>query len=192
MTKFILVRHGEPTYDEVRPNNMVLAPLTENGKNEVLKMCENEIFENSDMLISSPYTRAIQTASIIGMKYNLIVRPEFLLHEWMVCPEYICYSSGKFIRNLKIAKKEWKQYLMNPDFVFSEETESLLSVRKRALFVLERYCKYNKVIVVSHGMLISMLFNDEVKLHTGDFVVVTSEELEKNFDFKPKKMILEK
>lgn len=192
MTKFILIRHGEPTYDEVislgfKGHGIALAPLTENGINEVLKLCENKELEGSDILISSPYTRAMQTASIIGMKHNLMVNVEILLHEWLVDVHHNYNSTYEFTKNIKLAKKEWEEYLKNPNFVFSEDTESLLSVRNRALSVLENYCSYNKVIVVTHGLLISMLFNDKVRINTGDFTIVTSEELENNFNFKPKK-----
>jgi len=70
MTKFILVRRREPTYDEVgklgfKGHGIALAPLTSEGIKEVEKTSENKIFENSDVLISSPYTRTMQTA-----KYN--------------------------------------------------------------------------------------------------------------------------
>ena len=197
MTKFILVRHGEPTYEEVislgfKGHGLAFSPLTENGINEVLKTAENEFFSDSDILISSPYTRAMQTASIIGNKYNLMVNVEVLLHEWIVDTNNNYNSNEEFIKNIKLAKKEWEMYLANPNFEFSKETESLLSVRKRILSVLERYCDYDKVIVVAHGLLISMLFEKKLKLHTGEFVVTTSEELEKKFDFVPKKLVKRK
>ena len=77
MTKYILVRHGQPTYEEVinlgfKGHGIALAPLTERGIEEVKKTIKNKIFEDSDILISSPYPRAMQTASIIGKKYNRI------------------------------------------------------------------------------------------------------------------------
>lgn len=194
MTKFILVRHGKTSYDEVvsygfKGHGIAFAPLTEDGINEVLRMCENDVFEGSDVLISSPYTRTMQTASIIGEKYNLLVNVEILLHEWIVDTTNSYNSTDEFVKNIKLAKNEWLEYLENPDFNFSECTESLLSVRKRILSVLEKYCNYDKVIVVAHGLLISMLFEQKMKLNTGDFTVITSEELEERFDFKPKRLI---
>jgi len=142
MTKFILVRHGEPTYEEVislgfKGHGLAFAPLTENGINEVLKTADSDVFSDSDILISSPYTRALQTASIIGNKHNLMVNVEVLLHEWIVDANNKYNSNDEFIKNIKLAKKEWEMYLANPNFEFSKETESLLSVRKRILSVLE-------------------------------------------------------
>lgn len=194
MTKFILVRHGEPTYDEVgklgfKGHGIALAPLTSEGIKEVEKTSENEIFENSDILISSPYTRTMQTASIIANKYNLRVNVEVLLHEWIPDLTHNYNTVEEFTNNIRIAKNEWQERLVNPNYILSDKVESLENVRKRALSVLERYCNYNKVIVVSHGLLISMLFNEKVRLNTGDFIVTTSQELEKNFDFHPKKIL---
>ena len=81
MTEFILVRHGEPTYKELRDlgfkgHGFSLAPLTEKGIQEVKEISKNEVFVNSDILISSPYTRAIQTASIIANEYNMDINVE--------------------------------------------------------------------------------------------------------------------
>jgi len=112
-----------------------------------------------------------------------------LLHEWIPDLTHNYNTVEEFTNNIRIAKNDWQERLVNPNYILSDKVESLENVRKRALSVLERYCNYNKVIVVSHGLLISMLYNEKVRLHTSDFIVTTSEELEKNFDFHPKKIL---
>ncbi len=193
MTKFIFVRHGEPTYDEVEKLGFIgsgldLAPLTDKGIMEVKETAKNKIFENSDILIASPYTRTMQTASIIASKWGLDINVELLLHEWLPDMTYTYKESEKFRENLKIAREEWENYQNDPSFKFSDKYETLENVRKRGLSVLEKYCDYDKVIVVAHLIFISMFFKDKIKLKTGEFIVTTSEELEKNFDFHPKKL----
>lgn len=188
MTKFILVRHGQPTYDEVikegfKGHGIAFAPLTTKGINEVKASAENSIFESSDILISSPYTRAMQTASIIGRRYNLDVNVELLLHEWIVDYSNSYNTTEQFLKNIRRAKDEYKKSLDNPLFEFSVEFESLPHVRQRAISVLQKYLSYNKVIVVSHGLLINTLLNG-IKLDTGSFVMVSSEDI-----IKEKKMI---
>lgn len=188
MTKYILVRHGEPTYKELislgyDKDKFSWAPLTEKGILDVEKISENKIFENSDILICSPYTRAMQTASIIGSRYNLKINPEILLHEWL--PSTFA-TNEEFIYKIHLARKEWKLKYENPDFVYSSSFESFESVTNRVLGVLEKYTDYDKVIVVAHGILISMLFDNEVRLHTAEFTTITSDELEEKFDFHPK------
>ena len=189
MTKYILVRHGEPTYDEVinagfKGHGLALAPLTKKGIQEVKKIAKNEVFKDSDILISSPYTRAMQTASIIAQENKLDINVEILLHEWIVDLNNNYNKEEQFLQNIKKAKSEWEQKQINPDFKYSDDIEPLESVRNRALKVLSKYTNYNKVIVVCHGLLISMLFKERIRLKTGDFISVTDKELNNNF--KPK------
>lgn len=184
MTKFVLVRHGEPTYDELvqlgfRGYGLGLAPLTENGIKEIEELSENSIFDNSDILLSSPYTRAMQTASIIARKLNMSINVEVKLHEWIPDLTNNYNTNEEFINNLHIAKAEWNKYLNDPSFTFNEKIESLKHVCERALSVLEKYYDYDKVIVIAHGLLIRTLFNEKVKLHTGEFIETTSDDLEK-------------
>lgn len=191
MTEFILVRHGEPTYDEVvdagfRGHGLALAPLSDKGIKEVKEIAKNDIFKNSDILISSPYTRAMQTASIIAKENDLDVNVEVLLHEWIPDLSNNYNTTEEFLKLIRLAKDEYVNSKNVPDFKFSDKTESLLHVRQRAFTTLEKYINYDKVIVVCHGLLISTLFKEKVKLHTGDFVMVTSDYLEENFSFNSK------
>lgn len=191
MTEFILVRHGEPTYDEVvdagfRGHGLALAPLSDKGIKEVKEIAKNDIFKNSDILISSPYTRAMQTASIIAKENDLDVNVEVLLHEWIPDLSNNYNTTEEFLKLIRLAKDEYVKSKNVPNFKFSDKTESLLHVRQRAFTTLEKYINYDKVIVVCHGLLISTLFKEKVKLHTGDFVMVTSDYLEENFSFNSK------
>lgn len=194
MTQFVLVRHGEPTYDEViqlgfKGHGIALAPLTENGIQQVKGIANHPIFQDSDILISSPYTRTMQTAQIIASQHHLDIHVEVLLHEWLPDLSHNYHTEEEFLTAIRLAKYEWEQKMIHSDFEFSPNVESLENVRKRALQVLEKYCDYHKVIVVTHGLLISMLFTDKIRLKTGDFIMVTSDELEKQFDFHPKQYV---
>ena len=189
MAKFILVRHGEAKYDQLvnagfKGQGLALAPLTEKGIKEVEKTAKNEIFKNSDLLIASPYTRTMQTASIIGGKYNLSINVELLLHEWIPDLTNSHNTQEEFLRNIKIAKREWQEYQTNKDIIFNDKIESIKHVRERALSVLEKYENYGKVIVVTHGLLISTLFKEKIRLHTGDFIEINSEQLNQIKEYK--------
>ena len=185
MTKFILVRHGEPTYDEViklnfKGTGLALAPLTPKGINEVKKTAENKIFENSDILISSPYTRAMQTASIIGQKYNLDINVEPLLHEWIPDLSNNYNTEEEFLELIRIAKSDWELKKQNHNHICSFKTEALEHVQTRAIDALSKYLNYDKIIVVSHGLLISTLFKEKIKLQTAGFIMVTDSEINEN------------
>lgn len=189
MTKFILIRHGETSYNEVKNlgfkgHGLALSPLNSNGIKEIETLSKNKIFENSDILISSPYTRAMQTASIIGNKYNLKVNVELLLHEWLPDLTYEYNDELVFFKNYKIAFKEYKMKQEGKNFTYNDKIESLENLKTRAINTLRKYYGYNKVIVVTHSLLIHLLFNEQIKLHTGEYVVITDEELENNFKQK--------
>ena len=178
MTKFILIRHGEPTYKEVenlgfKGHGFDLAPLTSNGILEVKETIKDEIFKNSDILISSPYTRTMQTASIITSKYNLDINVEILLHEWIPDLTGTYHTKEEMVRNLRIARRAFEGKTKTEDLTFINNIEPLEEVKKRGLLVLDKYTNYNKVIVVTHGMMINMLTNK--KLHTGDYTVLNYE-----------------
>ena len=184
MTKFVLVRHGEATYDELiklgfSGYGFSLAPLTTNGIRTIKELSNNSVFSNSNILISSPYTRALETASIIGNKINKDIIIEIGLHEWIPDLTNSYNTVEEFTKNIRIAKDEWNKYLTNPNLTFNEKIESLKSVRERALSTLSKYYDYDKVIVVSHGLLISMLFDEKVRLKPGEFIETTSNDLDK-------------
>ena len=71
MTTFYLVRHGEPTYKPVDVRKFIghgrdLAPLTKNGIEGVKKTANDSRLKNCEIIVSSPYTRALQTAAILS------------------------------------------------------------------------------------------------------------------------------
>lgn len=185
MTKFILVRHGKPTYDEVvklgfKGTGLALAPLTPKGISDVKKTAENQIFENSDILISSPYTRAMQTASIIAQKQNLDITVEPLLHEWIPDLSNNYNTEEEFLKLIKIAKHDWELKKQNHDYICNFKTEAINHVQDRAITVLSKYLDYNKVIVVSHELLISTLFQNKTSLKTAGFIMITDKEINTN------------
>ena len=183
MTKFILVRHGKPTFDEVeklgfKGIGVNLAPLTEEGMLQVKETAKDEIFKNSDILISSPYTRAMQTASILANELNLDVNVEVNLHEWLPDLTNQYNSKSQLINNLVIAKEEYEDMHESANPLYHPFIEPLENVKKRAIYTLEKYYNYNQVIVVSHSVLIYMLTGK--KINTGRYTAITSLDLVKH------------
>ena len=155
MTQFILVRHGEPRYDEVEARRYFglaynYGKLTSDGVLQAKTVANNPLLKDADLIIASPYTRALQTASIISRKLNLELEIELDLHElnidktlefkltnWNVVIDE--YREQKGIRNEK-TKYPWESY---------EELQT------RVNHVLDKYKNYKKVIVVCHEFVIS-------------------------------------
>ncbi len=88
MTKFYLVRHGEPDYTVVDKNKLNKpqynsAPLTADGIWQAERVAEDLRLKNADLIVSSPYTRALQTAALMNNALQLPLRVEYDLHEWL-------------------------------------------------------------------------------------------------------------
>lgn len=69
MALFYLIRHGEPTYDHLLEHGFCgfgrdLAPLTEAGKQQAELTAKDARLKGAALIVSSPYTRALQTAQI--------------------------------------------------------------------------------------------------------------------------------
>lgn len=151
MTKFILVRHATPNYTKILNMKMnkyyatSLAPLSKKGLNEANLLSNNPLLKDSDIIISSPFTRALETALILNTNdLELIIEPN--LHEWL---------------------PDINHKYFNDNYDYIGPFESIKSINKRSLNVLKKYLNYNKVIVVSHKFVIYSLIKKDTKM--GDF-----------------------
>ena len=80
--EIIFVRHAEPDYilaDEYKMNQIEknVAPLTKEGRLAAKELQTHHEFLDADLIVSSPYTRALQTASIINQSLELDLEIEF-------------------------------------------------------------------------------------------------------------------
>ena len=87
MAKFYLIRHGEPDYTYGDNHGYIgqghdLAPLNNEKIEEVVETSKDKRLKTAQIIISSPYTRALQTASIISKEtgINIVVEPD--IREW--------------------------------------------------------------------------------------------------------------
>ncbi|MHB1484235.1 MAG: histidine phosphatase family protein [Saccharofermentanales bacterium] len=158
---FYLIRHGETDYSNdgktiYKSVGINFAPLTLNGIAQFKMVAKDIRLADAELIISSPYTRALQSAAILSkeLQLDLFVEPD--IFEWF----------GD--KNYKITTDE-KPGSMMQDFVdhngdYPENTEMPWEnnemLRKRLFKTLEKYKDYKKVIVVCHGILIRSVFRD--------------------------------
>lgn len=79
--EMILIRHGEPDYSPCEKRGFIgqghdLAPLTPEGVSQARAVAESPLLEGAQLLLSSPYTRAMQTASEISRVTGLAIQVE--------------------------------------------------------------------------------------------------------------------
>ena len=155
---FYLVRHGEPDYSEINTKiyqsfGSNMCPLTEKGRNQIKETAKDLRLHNSAIIISSPYTRALQTAAILSKELGLEIVIETNLHEWLANKHYIHEEEY-------IADKNYKQFHQNNGCYPSGEEkdwETFEMMKTRAVAVLEKYKDYGNVIVTCHGMLMEAI-----------------------------------
>lgn len=105
------------------------------------------------MIVSSPYTRALQTAQIISRETGLPVEVDIDLHEWIPDQDNLYVTSEESFALAREFTKYKGEY--PPDEKFRWET--LKSMRQRIRRVADKYSDYDKVIFVGHGMVFRCL-----------------------------------
>ncbi len=157
MTDFLFIRHGEPDYTEIDKRKYKgfgndLAPLTKNGIDQVKKLSLSDELKNCDIILTSPYTRTMQTAAILSKELNIEIIVELDLMEWIpdLSYTYDDYSNVVKWRN--------KYELNNGKHIDTDDNwEEKRSIISRVNKVLEKYTNYAKVAIITHGMVINAI-----------------------------------
>ena len=155
---FYLIRHGATDYTQQNTKiyqgyGVNLSPLSQKGIEQIYHTAKDKRLINADVILSSPYTRALQTAAILSKELSVDITVETDLHEWVANKDYI-YEIDK------VAIDAYREYTENKgEYPLatekSWETSSL--IRARVIPVLEKYKHLDKVIVACHGTLIQAL-----------------------------------
>lgn len=150
--KVLLIRHGQPDYSEVTERGYIghgrdLGPLTALGKQQAYEMAKDARLEGVQLIVSSPYTRALQTAAILSRVRDLDIEVEVGLHEWMPDLTYT-YSSHEQAKLASHLCRDNKG-ICPPDSPV--RYEELSAVFDRANAVLQKYLSYDKIAVVCHA-----------------------------------------
>ena len=153
MAVFYLVRHGEADYSDMMKKGFFgfgrdFAPLSRTGVEQVEKTAKDERLKSAQIIVSSPYTRALQTAAIISKETGLRICVEVDLHEWV--PD----KTNRYTTSEEAFALTKEFYENNGVYPEGQQLkwETLEEVRKRMRGVVEKYSGYEKVIFVGHGM----------------------------------------
>lgn len=158
MTKIFFVRHGEPDYMPCDIRGFIghgrdLAPLSVSGIKDAEKAAMDIRLTNAQLLISSPYTRALQTASYISNNIGLPLLVEVDLHEWIPDKTFQFSSSHESA----FLNRDYKENGGNPPAGKVVKWESIEEIRSRVIAVISKYSDYDEVIMVCHQMVIQAI-----------------------------------
>jgi uncharacterized phosphatase len=160
MTKFLFIRHGEPDYSSVgtqKFNNRDFAPLTEKGRAQIKMVSKDYRLEEAEMIISSPYVMAYESARILSRELQLKLVVEKNLYEWLPDKRNEVRDYNDFISMLKDYRTSKGNYPSGG----TRRWEDNDSIRQRASKVFLKYESYKTVIVVSHALVIEVIADKE-------------------------------
>lgn len=174
----VMIRHGEQDYTLTESRGWrgparELAPLTQRGIAQAEAVAKDPRLQGCQLIISSPYTRALQTAAIIAHHVGLPIEVAFGMHEWLVDTKY----QNRDITDAIAAAQEASLFkgVRSPEAKL--HWEGYDQVAQRAAEALMPYLKYEKVIVVSHGYVMKQFHNPGYIEHCG----IVEVEFDENF-----------
>jgi len=179
MTRFYLIRHGEPDWGladglGLRGRDREFVTLTDEGIREIVEAARDPRFREAEVVISSPYPRCLHSAHILSRILDLPLIPERDIHEWLA------FRDPAKPRHHQETGPMWGKILaMEGSYPPPEEREwdweSPDEIRARALPVLSRYTDRRCVIAVTHAGVIYALAG-ATDVHHGDIVEMDLQE----------------
>ena len=168
MTQIYLVRHGEPDYETVDSRGLPglaadTAPLTPEGAKQAQVVADLLSGIGATYLVSSPFTRALHSAAIIGHRLALGVRVDYDLRDWL--PESSGFWRGQ--ADVRAAQAELDEYDGEWPEGIRRPWEPLSQVRERALAALARHTASTDgpVLAITHSMVIRALTGERDTPH---------------------------
>lgn len=152
------VRHGETEYGRKLRHQTPATPLSDRGREDSYRIAEELRDFKPDCIVSSEYTRALETARIIGLRLGLnpqltglfheVVRPSSLFGKHHFSPKTFWYV---LCSALKRDNRNWR-------YGDAENYADLSDRVIRARTYLETLSQsHERVVVVSHSMFITIM-----------------------------------
>jgi 2,3-bisphosphoglycerate-dependent phosphoglycerate mutase len=155
-----MVRHAESPYNEGTERTRGLTPK---GKADIEKVTELLIDEEIDMVISSPYARAVLSVEELAKHLNIEVQLLEDLREFDFGTEMIGFE--ELMASISEGFK-------NPEY-FLPGAESSAECQKRAIAILESVLnehKGKKIAVGTHGLVMTLMMNYFDQAYDFDFL----------------------
>jgi broad specificity phosphatase PhoE len=162
----LLMRHGEPDWPLVNDRGWVglandFTPLTRRGIRQAETTADALEAERVSLVLSSPMTRALQTAAIVAFRLAVPLQVELDLREWLPDETY----SWSTPQEVFAAYDDMLAHRGVRPEGHPLRWEPLAQVRDRATHVLEPYADAGETVVaVCHEVLIQSVTGEQ---HTG-------------------------
>lgn len=153
----VVIRHGERDDQPCCDRGFIglgleLAPLTPKGISQAEEAAGNGLIAGCELIVSSPYTRCMQTAAIISRLANIPLAVEIDLHEWI--PDLTFRNQAGEGR---LYGEDFKNHKGKYPVGETRNWESIEMMENRLRSVLDRYVCHSKIAIVTHGMLMHQI-----------------------------------
>ena len=163
MAVFYFIRHGEidaamagkKFYKEFAYNMLT---LSQKGIEQIRETAMDARLANAELIITSPFGRALHSAAILSKELQVELRVEHDLHEWLA--DSVTYE---FLTDEEAGKNYRRLTENNGCHPVGEawKWESAGQMKRRVMAVLNQYRNYSSVIVVCHGTLMQYVLGIE-------------------------------
>ena len=139
--KAYLIRYSEPTYQQVTTAGLTgfgreLGGLTDRGIMLAQQCAQQPLFAQVQLILSSPYTRALQTALEIVRFNDIPLKVDLGLHEWL--PDNTG-SRTDIDEQAATAYKLYRQHAGKRTIASPLPYESAAEMKTRVLATLNKY-----------------------------------------------------
>jgi len=181
--RVILLRHGETVYNKEKRLQSPKDSLTDEGKEQILRLQKKLKKFNFDEIISSDEKRAIESTEIISHWLNKDFKKMHLIRE---------KSSGDFSDKL-VSEVDWslvKGSFLERKIPGGESVRDVIIRASEFLKILNEFKQGKTILVVSHGtffrVLFCLIFNKDIQEYllnyefpNSSYIVISRSELDK-------------
>lgn len=155
--KIVFIRHGEPDTSIIDQRGFVgqgrdLAPLSVLGVKQAEEASKSPLITGCQIIVASPYTRALQTAAVISKNTGLDIKVEVDIHEF-IPDKTFCLKGADENR---IAHEDFMK--CHGEYPSGEvrKWETITEIISRSKPIFDKYIDlgYEKICVVAHGGII--------------------------------------
>ena len=156
MKTIYLVRHGQTDGNVNRCFQPTDIPLSENGERQAEFIAERCSHLDAEVILTSPYQRAQQTATAIQKVTGLPKREETILHE-RVMPTVLLGKPMDAPESCLVLEELDRCFTVPGKHHSDEENLEDLQIRARTILEMFEQQPEERLVVVSHGFILLMI-----------------------------------
>lgn len=163
------VRHGETDYEVVASRGVrgwatSFAPLSQMGRMQIDAIARDYRLQEADAILCSSYARALESGALLSRALNKPLFVEYDLHEWLPQKDPLGDIDAELLQRARVGLDRTLE---------DAPWERVDEVRERVSRVLERYRSRQRVVVVTHAVVIQSVIGTRRAIDHAEIVEFT-------------------